>query len=60
MPIRRDCEAPVLPVQVCPDEVVVTEFDPETESFVLTGELLDENCLPIQDENDASILTPIL
>lgn len=57
--VRRTCDRPVLPVQTCPNEVVSVEFDPETESFTLLGQWLDQNCEPILDENGAVITTPI-
>lgn len=58
-PVRRTCEAPVLPVQQCPDEVTEMIYDEETESFTLVGQLLDESCEPIQDENGDDILVII-
>lgn len=57
--ILISCEAPVKPVPACPDEEITTEFDPETGIFSIIGELLDENCLPVLDENNLSIMTRI-
>lgn len=56
---RRTCEAPVLPVQECPDEETEMVFDDETEEFTLVGELLDFDCSTVLDQNGAEILVAI-
>lgn len=60
LPVRITCDAPVLPAQQCPDEETEMEYDPETESFTLYAQLMDQNCEPILDQNSLSILTPII
>lgn len=57
--IRRTCDAPTLPVQQCPDEETEMVFDEETEEYTLVGQLLDEDCEPILDQNSADILVTI-
>jgi hypothetical protein len=59
MSVRRTCEAPVVPAQQCPDEETEMVYDPETEQFTLIGQLMDQDCLPILDQLNRSILTPI-
>ncbi len=59
-PTRHTCDAPVLPVQQCPDEVTEMTYDPETEEYILIAQLLDQNCEPILDQNSDPILTPII
>lgn len=55
MPIRRDCEAPVIPVPECGEEDQEIEYDSDTESFSVWSTIYDQNCSPILDHNDTPI-----
>lgn len=50
-PEVRDCEAPVLPVPVCPDPDAFIEENPDLDPpFRAISTLFDEACDPILDE----------
>lgn len=59
MPVRRTCEAPVLPTKECEEDEPVVEYDPDTERFTVVTILYDQECSPITDENDSPITTVI-
>ena len=49
----------VPPVQECPNEEAVMQYNAEEEDFDLLGQLMDENCEQVLDENSDPILTPV-
>ena len=57
--IKKTCAAPELPVQECPNEETTMVYNAAEEDFDLIGQLMDENCEQVLDENSDPILTPI-
>ena len=55
--LKTDCEAPVLPVLQCPDDVAITIFQPQNVAhpFAVSAPLDDQNCDVITDQNGAAI-----
>lgn len=59
-PVRKSCEAPVIPVPNCGEEAPVVTYDEDTEEFIVTTTLYDENCSAILDSDGSPILTLIV
>lgn len=59
--VKRDCSAPALPLPACEDEVYTTEYDPDdvTSPFIIVGQLFDQACNLILDQNNVFIGTKI-
>jgi hypothetical protein len=58
-PIRRNCNAPTLPVPECNEEDPVITFDDDSEEFTVITKLYDQNCSAITDQNGSIITTAI-
>jgi hypothetical protein len=59
IPVRRDCERPVVPVPACDEEAATIEYDEDTEEFFALGKLYDSNCSSLTDST-GSILTALV
>lgn len=59
-PVHGTCEAPPLPVPAC-DKEYTTDYDPDNvlSPFKIFGQLFDQSCNQILDQNSLSITTPI-
>lgn len=57
-PLRRTCEAPDLAPAECDDDEYIAEYNPEDVlyPFTILARIFDQNCLPIQDQDDLDIL----
>lgn len=50
---KISCEAPTAPVAPCPAELYYTIYQPQNVAspFAVSATLMDENCVPITDQN---------
>lgn len=55
LPVRKTCEAPVLPVPECDAEPATITFDPETEEFTALSTLYDSECSALLDSTDSPL-----
>lgn len=51
IPVRRTCEAPVLPTPACNEEAPTILYDEETEQFTAVGKMFTNECSPWLDKN---------
>jgi hypothetical protein len=59
IPIRKTCEAPVLPTPACDEEDPEIIYDEDEELFYAVGKLYDSECSALTDSN-GSILTALV
>lgn len=58
--VKKDCEAPTLPVIQCDDDTYTTVYDPDaTPKFSVIAKVFDGNCDPVLDEDGNQILTTV-
>lgn len=56
--LKKDCEAPTLPVPACDDTEATIEYDPDaTPPFRVLTRLFDSNCEVVTDSEGEPILT---
>lgn len=58
-PLRKTCEAPVIPVPDCDEQNPVIVYDEETEEFFVTTIMFDSECSPLQDDGGSELLSII-
>lgn len=59
LPIRIDCEAPVLPTPECDEAAPVVVYDEATETFTVLTTLYDSECSALLDSNLSPLLSLI-
>lgn len=59
--VKISCEAPVLPVAECDDDIYITLYNPDdTEHpFAVLSRLFDQLCEPVTDQN-GSVITLVI